>query len=169
MGGELLNTRKYSLDEGQVVANQGLPYLGFDFRILDEQGREITEPNVEGYHVIKLPGPLTMLSCFWENDFETMKEKYYSRFPGYFFNGDMGCMDENRCYKHSRRIDDYIRLGYKKSSVSYVNSVMNSFPGVENSMIIANLDSSKWYTYIVTQPNNRNNSFQDNFKQFVLN
>ena len=58
----LLNTDTYSLDEGQSYTNQGWPLLGVDLVLLDNNGNEINEPNVEGNVVIKLPGPLTLLT-----------------------------------------------------------------------------------------------------------
>ena len=117
---------------------QGLPYIGADYRILDEDGKEIIEAGIEGYHCLKLPGPITMITCLWKDDYEATKDRYYTRFPGYFFNGDMGMWDENRCYRHMRRTDDLIRINYKKTSVKFLNTIMNSYEGVEDSMIMSN-------------------------------
>ena len=112
--------------------------MGVDLRILSEEGNEITEPGVEGYMALKLPGPITLITCFWENDFETVDETYMKRFPGYFFNGEMGMWDINGCYRHLRRTNDIIWINYHKTSYRYLVDLMNKFPGVEDSMVMGN-------------------------------
>ena len=123
-------------------------------RILSEDGEEITEPNVEGYMALKLPGPLSLIKCFWENDYEHVDEAYLKRFPGYFFNGEMGMWDKNGCYQHLRRTNDIVWINYKKTSYQYLVETMNKFPGVDSSMIIGNLKEDKAFSMISTKKEN---------------
>ncbi len=109
-----------------------------------------------------------MITCLWEDDYEATKYRYYTRFPGYFFNGDMGMWDENRCYRHMRRTDDLIRINYKKTSVKFLNTIMNSYEGVEDSMIMSNQNCSKGYAWVITRPENRNSEFIEKFSKYLF-
>ena len=90
----LLNHEKYCLNDNQSYTNQGWPLLGVDLRLLDDEGKEITEPYKEGNVVIKLPGPLTLFSEIY-NDREATISKYYKEYPGYFRIGDLAQWDSN--------------------------------------------------------------------------
>lgn len=83
--------------------------MGVDVQILDENQKEITDLNKEGYVVLKGPGPLTACVGFWNNK-SAFIDQYYSQFPGYFRTGDVGIWDENHCLKFIRREEEILFL-----------------------------------------------------------
>eukprot|EP00347_Sterkiella_histriomuscorum_P004835 403358905 len=159
----LLNTDTYSLDEGQSYTNQGWPLLGVDLVLLDNNGNEINEPNVEGNVVIKLPGPLTLLTEIYQ-DRETTINKFYKEYPGYFRIGDLGQWDNNKCFHFLRRKEDIIYVNHVECSAKFLQDILLKVEGVKEAMLASNLQRDQCYAFIATAEENRT----EDFKQKLL-
>lgn len=92
------------------------PAPGYDVQIMNEEHKVITEPNVLGTVVIKLPLPPSFMLTLWGND-EAFKQKYLSDYPGYYSTGDAGLMDEHGYLQIMTRVDDVINTaGHRLST-----------------------------------------------------
>jgi acetyl-CoA synthetase len=83
-----------------------LPLPGICPVLLNEQGEELTENDVEGRLCIKTPWPSAARTIYGNHN--RFVETYFSPFPGMYFTGD-GCKrDEDGYYRITGRIDDII-------------------------------------------------------------
>ncbi len=101
-----------------------LPVCGYDIQILNDQGEELP-PDVEGYVTVKLPLPPGTLINLWENP-ERFKAGYLSRFPGYYFSGDGGYIDEDGYVFITGRVDDIINVAGHRLSTAEMEEVVSS-------------------------------------------
>lgn len=119
----------------------GLPFVGFDIQILDENQRE-TAPGQEGAVVIKLPLPPGCLPTLWEND-DRFEDSYLSAYPGYYFTGDGGYKDEDGYVYITGRIDDVINVAGHRLSTSDMEEILASHPAVAECAVIGVEDNFK--------------------------
>lgn len=106
----------------------GLPVFGYDIRILDEHGEEVSD-GVEGYVTVKLPLPPGTLSSLWGNP-ERFKAGYLKRFPGYYFSGDGGYKDEDGYVFITGRVDDIINVAGHRLSTAEMEEIVASHKDV---------------------------------------
>ncbi|MCF1423220.1 acetate--CoA ligase [Mangrovimonas futianensis] len=106
----------------------GLPVCGYDIRILDEHGEEVSD-GVEGYVTVKLPLPPGTLSSLWGNP-ERFKAGYLKRFPGYYFSGDGGYKDEDGYVFITGRVDDIINVAGHRLSTAEMEEIVASHKDV---------------------------------------
>ena len=106
----------------------GLPVCGYDIRILNEEGDEVTS-STEGYVAIKLPLPPGTLSNLWGNP-KRFKSGYLDRFPGFYFSGDGGYKDEDGYIFITGRVDDIINVAGHRLSTAEMEEVVSSHKSV---------------------------------------
>jgi acetyl-CoA synthetase len=111
-----------------------LPLPGIQPCILDESGKEIFEPDKEGYLCIKFPWPSQLLTTL--ADHEHCKKIYFSRFNGYYFSGDAAKRDSEGNFRILGRVDDVINIsGHRLGSAEIENSI-NMHPHAVESAVI---------------------------------
>ncbi|TAJ20708.1 MAG: acetate--CoA ligase [Dehalococcoidia bacterium] len=116
--------------------SMGRPFPGVDVVIVDEQGKEITEPMVEGALVCK-PGWPSMFRTYW-ND----QERYDSRFKnGWYYTGDKAKRDEDGYIWFVGRDDDVINTSGHLVSPFEVESVMIEHAAVAEAGVIGKPDA----------------------------
>lgn len=111
----------------------GIKAPGSNFMILDDDGNPLP-PGKKGYIVLK---PISPALAKMHNDpsGERIMKTYWSRFPGYFYTGDYGYMDEDGYLYILGRADDVIRAGEKIGTLE-VESVVVSHPGVAEAAVV---------------------------------
>ena len=100
------------------------PVCGYDIRILNEKGNEVNS-SVEGYVAVKLPLPPGTLSNLWGNP-ERFRAGYLDRFPGYYFSGDGGYVDEDGYVFITGRVDDIINVAGHRLSTAEMEEIVAS-------------------------------------------
>ncbi len=110
-----------------------LPFFGIKPVILDEQGNEITEPNVGGYFAFELPWP-GMLRDVW-GDTERFISTYLEKFPGYYYTGDGARRDENGYYWILGRLDDVMKVSGHRIGTMEVESALVSHPKIAEAAV----------------------------------
>ncbi|WP_350286143.1 acetate--CoA ligase [uncultured Croceitalea sp.] len=100
------------------------PVCGYDIRIIDEDG-ESCKPNQEGYVLVKLPLPPGCLLDVWNNT-ERFVSGYLQKFPGYYFSGDGGYIDEDGYVFITGRVDDIINVAGHRLSTAEMEEVVAS-------------------------------------------
>ncbi|HID71343.1 MAG TPA: propionyl-CoA synthetase [Thermoplasmata archaeon] len=117
------------------------PVPGYDVRILDSEGKELA-PGQEGIIVVKLPLPPGTLVTLWKND-KRFKESYMDPFPGYYFTGDGGYMDEDGYVFVMGRVDDVINVAGHRLSTGAMEEVIAQHPDVAECAVVGAGDRLK--------------------------
>ena len=121
--------------------SSGKPVSGYDIRIFGENGEELG-PNEEGYVVIKLPLPPGTMLDIW-NDSERFKLGYLTKFPGYYFSGDGGFIDNDGYVFITGRVDDVINVAGHRLSTAEMEEIVASHSSVAECAVIGINDALK--------------------------
>lgn len=126
----------------QKPGSAGLPFLGIQPSIVDDDGNEVTQSNVVGHLVIKHPWPGALLAC-WNNDDRFVQ--YWSEFGNkqYFYTGDVAQKDSDQYYMVLGRADDVINVGGVRISTAEVESALVSHESVAEAAAIGISDLVK--------------------------
>ncbi len=114
---------------------------GFNVQILDSDGKELG-PNQEGIVTVKLPLPPATLPTLWQND-QKYKESYLDPYPGYYFTGDGGYIDEDGYIYIMGRVDDVINVAGHRLSTGGMEEVVARHPDVAECAVVGAYDELK--------------------------
>ncbi|MBU1418814.1 MAG: propionyl-CoA synthetase [Proteobacteria bacterium] len=117
------------------------PVPGYDVRILDNEGKELSAGK-EGNIAIKLPLPPGTLATLWRNE-ERFISSYMSAFPGYYETSDGGFIDEDGYVYVMGRIDDVINIAGHRLSTGSMEEVIATHPDVAECAVIGTDDQLK--------------------------
>lgn len=117
------------------------PAPGYDIRILNEDGKEVPA-NKPGIVTVKLPLPPGTLPTLWNAD-QRFRESYTDIFPGYYFTGDEGYVDEDGYVYIMGRVDDVINVAGHRLSTGAMEEVVAQHPDVAECAVIGAADSFK--------------------------
>ncbi|GKT32396.1 hypothetical protein ADUPG1_006566, partial [Aduncisulcus paluster] len=135
----------YGASEGTFLAHQRdicgikpgggyIPQAAQFPALLDDTGKELEGPNVEGVLVFKRPW-CGVVAGFWgdEEAQEAYWKTYWEHEPysGYFYSGDVARRDEDGLYTVIGRVDDVIKTGYAhRIGTGEVESCISMHPAV---------------------------------------
>ncbi len=114
---------------------------GFNVQILDSEGKELG-PNREGIVTVKLPLPPATLPTLWQND-QKYKESYLDPYPGYYFTGDGGYIDDDGYIYIMGRVDDVINVAGHRLSTGGMEEVIAKHPDVAECAVVGAYDELK--------------------------
>ncbi len=117
------------------------PAPGYDVKILSADNEELG-PNEAGVVAVKLPLPPATLPTLWNND-KRFLESYMDPFPGYYFTGDEGYMDEDGYVFIMGRVDDVINVAGHRLSTGAMEEVIATHPDVAECAVIGAADNFK--------------------------
>jgi propionyl-CoA synthetase len=117
------------------------PVPGFDVRVLDTEGNELSPP-AEGILAIKLPLPPGCLTTLWHND-DGFIDSYLARYPGYYVTGDGGHIDEDGYVFVMGRVDDVINVAGHRLSTGRMEEVIAQHPDVAECAVVGVADELK--------------------------
>lgn len=98
------------------------PFFGISVGILDENGKEITEAEKEGYLVFRQPWPSTMRTIYGNH--ERFENTYFRKFPGYYTTGDGARWDSDGYIWVTGRIDDMLNVSGHLLSTAEIESAL---------------------------------------------
>lgn len=101
---------------------------GYQIEILDDDGQTLA-PGKEGAVVLKRPLPPGCFPTLWEDE-ERCQKTYYERYPGYYFTGDGGYLDQDGYVYIMGRIDDVIIVSGHNLSTGSIEEAVASHPAV---------------------------------------
>jgi acetyl-CoA synthetase len=140
-GGHMLVTQP---SMKQKPGSAGLPFLGIQPALVDDDGNEITAPNTIGHLVIKHPWPGALMTC-WNNP--KRFAEYWSEFAGaghdYFYTGDIAQRDVDGYYTVLGRADDVMNVAGIRVGTAEVESALVSHPAVAEAAAISISDDLK--------------------------
>ncbi len=114
---------------------------GFNVQILDNDGKELG-PNQEGIVTLKLPLPPGCLPTLWEQD-QRYVESYVSVYPGYYFTGDGGYIDDEGYVYIMGRVDDVINVAGHRLSTGGMEEIVATHPDVAECAVLGVEDNLK--------------------------
>jgi acetyl-CoA synthetase len=112
----------------------GYPMPGIHPVLLDQEGKEIQEANVEGYLCIKAPWPSMLRTTY--GDHERCRINYFSHYKGYYFTGDGAKRDEDGMYRIIGRIDDVINVSGHRFGTAEIENAINTNSHVIESAVV---------------------------------
>ena len=116
------------------IGSSGKPVPGYQIKILTEDGYAAAE-NEEGYVAVKLPMPPGFMPTLWRNN-DRYKAGYLQRFPGYYFSGDGGYVDEDGYIFITGRVDDVINVAGHRLSTSTMEEVVALHPAIAECAVV---------------------------------
>jgi propionyl-CoA synthetase len=114
---------------------------GYNVKILDNDGKELG-PNQEGIVTVKLPLPPGCLPTLWQQD-QRFKESYVSVYPGYYFTGDGGYIDDEGYIYIMGRVDDVINVAGHRLSTGGMEEIVATHPDVAECAVLGVADNLK--------------------------
>ncbi len=118
-----------------------LPIPGYDLRIFDEDGNELSAGE-EGNVVLKAPLPPGALPTVWE-DHARYVSAYWERYPGYYLTGDGGYVDEEGYVYVMGRVDDVINVAGHRLSTGQMEEVVAANAAVAECAVVGIKDADK--------------------------
>jgi len=114
---------------------------GYQVEIIDSEGKKVPAAT-EGLVAIRLPLPPGTLPTLWQNDVK-YKESYMDPFPGYYFTGDGGYIDEDGYLYIMGRVDDVINVAGHRLSTGSMEEIIAQHPDVAECAVIGAADDFK--------------------------
>jgi len=124
------------------AGSASFPMPGYDVRVLDQASGEPVGPNVEGVIAVKLPLPPGNLTTLWQND-KGFEESYTDPYPGYYFTGDGGFIDEDGYVWVMGRTDDVINVAGHRLSTGGMEEILARHPDVAECAVLGVHDDLK--------------------------
>ncbi|MDO5739320.1 MAG: propionyl-CoA synthetase [Ornithinimicrobium sp.] len=118
-----------------------LPTVGYDVRVLDEQGKEVP-PGTEGAICVKLPLPPGTLPTLWRDD-DRYVSSYLSTYEGHYLSGDGGYLDEDGYLFVMGRTDDVLNVAGHRLSTGSLEQALSGHPQVAECAVIGVADELK--------------------------
>ena len=115
-------------------AHAGFPLPGIQPVLLDQEGKEITSNEVEGYLCIKHPWPSMIRTTY--GDHERCKHTYFSHYKNHYFTGDGAKRDENGMYRIIGRVDDVINVSGHRFGTAEIEEAINANKFVVESAVV---------------------------------
>ena len=122
--------------------SSAVPMPGYDVRILDSQGRDVTSTGEEGNIALRLPLPPGTLTGIWGNP-ERLRQSYLDAFPGWYATGDGGYVDADGYVFIMGRTDDVINVAGHRLSTGVLEEALARHPAVAECAVIGIADELK--------------------------
>lgn len=126
------------------------PLPGIQPCLVDTEGNEIEDNNVEGNLCIKFPWPSILRTTY--GDHERCKNTYFSAYKGKYFTGD-GCKrDENGMYRITGRVDDVINVSGHRIGTAEVEDALDTHASIVESAVVGyphNIKGQGVYAYVI--------------------
>lgn len=128
----------------------GYPLPGIQPVLLDAEGNEITENNIEGYLCVKFPWPSTIRTTY--GDHERCKNVYFSNYEGYYFTGDGAKRNNDGMYRIIGRVDDVINVSGHRFGTAEIEDAINTNEYAIESAVVGyphDIKGQGIYAYVV--------------------
>jgi acetyl-CoA synthetase len=132
-----------------------LPLPGVQMLIVDHEGKELLENNVEGNLCIKFPWPSIIRTTYGDHD--RCRQNYFASYPGLYFTGD-GCKrDEKGYYRITGRVDDVINVSGHRLGTAEIENAINQHSDVVESAVVGyphDIKGQGIYAYVICSKKN---------------
>lgn len=118
--------------------------------LLDQEGKEIEENQMEGYLCIRFPWPSMIRTTY--GDHERCRNVYFSHYKGYYFTGDGAKRDKDGMYRIIGRVDDVINVSGHRFGTAEIEDAINTNKMVVESAVVGYPHALKGqgiYAYVI--------------------
>jgi len=144
------------------------PMPGIQPILVDKEGKEITENNVEGLLCIKHPWPSMLRTTY--GDHERCRQMYFSTFKNLYFTGDGARRDDEGRIRIIGRVDDVINVSGHRMGTAEVENAINEHPNVVESAVVGYPHPIKGqgiYAYVICVDKELDDEFRKEIKDVV--
>ena len=131
-----------------------LPMPGVQPLLVDENGKEVTEPDESGHFkgnlCIKFPWPSIIRTTY--GDHERCRTNYFATYPGLYFTGDGALKDKDGNYRITGRVDDVLNVSGHRIGTAEVENAINMHSGVVESAVVGyphDIKGQGIYAYVI--------------------
>ena len=127
-----------------------LPLPGIQACIVDDDGTELKENNIEGKLCVKYPWPSMARTIY--GDHKRYIDTYFSAYPGKYFSGDGCYKDEEGLFRITGRVDDVLIVSGHNLGTAEIESAIDEHQNVCESAIVGYPHSIKGngvYAFII--------------------
>ena len=115
-----------------------LPIPGIQPVLVDENGKEVTEKDENGFLkgnlCIKAPWPGILRTTY--GDHERCRTNYFATYDNLYFTGDGALKDEQGNYRITGRVDDVLNVSGHRLGTAEVENAINMHAGVVESAVV---------------------------------
>ncbi|HRN58176.1 MAG TPA: AMP-binding protein, partial [Agriterribacter sp.] len=115
-----------------------LPLPGVQPVLVDDQGKEVTEKNEEGFYkgnlCMKAPWPGMLRTTY--RDHERCRTTYFAAYPNLYFSGDGALKDDEGNYRITGRVDDVLNVSGHRIGTAEVENAINMHADVVESAVV---------------------------------
>ncbi|MEL6660226.1 MAG: acetate--CoA ligase [Bacteroidota bacterium] len=129
----------------------GYPLPGIQPCLVDKDGNEIEEMDVEGLLCVKFPWPSMLRTTYGDHD--RCRMTYFSHFDDKYFTGDGARRDSNGMYRIIGRVDDVINVSGHRMGTAEVENAINEHDSVVESAVVGyphDIKGQGIYAYVIT-------------------
>jgi acetyl-CoA synthetase len=131
-----------------------LPMPGVQPLLVDENGKEVTEPDEHGYLkgnlCIKAPWPGILRTTY--GDHERCRTNYFAAYENLYFTGDGALKDSEGNYRITGRVDDVLNVSGHRIGTAEVENAINMHAGVIESAVVGyphDIKGQGIYAYVI--------------------
>ena len=131
-----------------------LPLPGVQPVLVDENGKEVTEKDEEGFYkgnlCMKAPWPGMLRTTY--GDHERCRTTYFSAYPNLYFTGDGALKDEEGNYRITGRVDDVLNVSGHRIGTAEIENAINMHASVVESAVVGyphNIKGLGIYAYVI--------------------
>ena len=133
-----------------------LPMPGIQPLLVDENGKEVTEPDEQGLFkgnlCIKAPWPGILRTTY--GDHERCRTNYFATYPNLYFTGDGALKDKEGFYKITGRVDDVLNVSGHRIGTAEIENAINMHTSVVESAVVGfphNIKGQGIYAFVITE------------------
>ena len=129
----------------------GYPLPGIQMCLVDKDGVELTDNDVEGLLCVKYPWPSMIRTTY--GDHERCRQVYFSSFNDMYFTGDGARRDANGMYRIIGRVDDVINVSGHRLGTAEVENAINEHDNIIETAVVGyphDIKGQGIYAYIIT-------------------
>ncbi len=129
-----------------------LPLPGIQPCLVDPNGKEIEENEVEGLLCVKFPWPSMIRTTY--GDHERCRQVYFSAFEDKYFTGDGARRDANGFYRIIGRVDDVINVSGHRFGTAEIEDAINGHLNIVESAVVGyphDIKGQGIYAYVVAK------------------
>ena len=133
-----------------------LPMPGVQPLLVDENGKEVTQPDEDGLFkgnlCIKAPWPGILRTTY--GDHERCRTNYFATYENLYFTGDGALKDASGNYRITGRVDDVLNVSGHRIGTAEVENAINMHAGVVESAVVGyphDIKGQGIYAYVIYQ------------------
>lgn len=131
-----------------------LPMPGVQPLLVDENGKDITEKDENGFYkgnlCIKAPWPGILRTTY--GDHERCRTNYFATYENLYFTGDGALKDDHGFFRITGRVDDVLNVSGHRIGTAEVENAINMHAGVIESAVVGyphDIKGQGIYAYVI--------------------